>query len=81
MTVQEILQHWLDYTKYDPNQKSFNLLSSNYAFHRASKAMSAVMEFDPTGTIAVLYAKEVYLQICKEQSVSLFDLWSGKTQN
>ena len=78
MTTQEILQHWLDYTKYDPNQKSFNLLSSNYAFHRASKAMSAVMEFDPTGTIAVLYAKEVYLQICKEQSVSLFDLWSGE---
>ncbi len=78
MTTQEILQHWLDYTKYDPNQKSFNLLSSNYAFHRASKAMSAVMEFDPTGTIAVLYAKDVLLQICKEQSVSLFDLWSGK---
>lgn len=78
MTVQEILQYWLDYTKYDPDQKSFNLLSSNYTFHRASKAMSAVMEFDPTGTIAVLYAKDVYLQICKEQKVSLFDLWSGK---
>lgn len=78
MTTQEILQHWLDYTKYDPNQKSFNLLSSNYAFYRASKAMSAVMEFDPTGTIAVLYAKEVFLQICKEQSVSLFDLLSGE---
>lgn len=78
MTVQEILQHWLDYTKYDPDQKSFNLLSSNYTFHRASKAMSAVMEFDPTGTIAVLYAKDVFLQICKEQKVSLFELWSGK---
>lgn len=76
MTAHEILQHWLTYTKYDPEQKSFNLLSTNYAFNRASKEMAAVMEYDPSGTIAVLYAKDFYIHLCKESKITLYDLFT-----
>ncbi len=38
--------------------------------------MSNIMEFDPTGAIAVLYAKQIYMQLCKEQTVSLYDLFT-----
>lgn len=76
MNAHEILQQWLAYTKYDPDQKTFNMLSVNYAFNRASQEMAAVMEYDPTGTIAVLYAKDFFVSLCKESKISYYNLFT-----
>ena len=73
MTVPEILNKWAEYSNYDPEQHSFNLLSSNYEMHRASKRATAINAFDETGKLAVLYLKEVFTQICAQSSVKLLD--------
>ena len=76
MTAQEILNKWLDFTGYDENQQKFNMLSSNYYFHRATEQMKKAMRFDDGGTLAVLYAKQSFMELCKELKISLFDLFS-----
>lgn len=76
MTAKEILEKWLKYTKYDENQKTFNLLSANYYLHRCTEQMQKVMQFDPTGTLAVLFAKQRFLALCKEAKVSLYELFT-----
>ena len=76
MTTKEILEYWTEFTKYDPNQTSFNLFSKEYLYHKISKEMTSVMEYDPSGVIAVLYAKNFFMQFCKEIKVFIFDLWS-----
>ena len=73
MTVPEILNKWAEYSNYDTEQHSFNLLSSNYEMHRASKRATAINAFDETGKLAVLYLKEVFTQICAQSSVKLLD--------
>lgn len=76
MTAHDILSKWLEYTKYDENQTKFNMLSSNYYFHCTTEKMKKVMQFDPSGTLAVLFAKQAFLKLCKESSISYFDLFT-----
>lgn len=74
MTANEILGLWAEYSKYDENQTRFNLMSTNYWYHEAGKKMTAIMQFDPTGTMAVLYAKRIFMDTCKACKVKVFDL-------
>lgn len=76
MTTNEILKRWLTYSGYDPEQSSFNLLSSSYLYHKAGKVMTKVMEYDPSGVVALIYAKDVFLQVLKDSKVGLYDLFS-----
>lgn len=32
--IESILRKWLEFSEYDPEQKEFNLLSSNFMFHQ-----------------------------------------------
>lgn len=74
MTASEILSLWAKYSEYDENQTRFNLMSTNYWYHEAGKKMTAIMQFDPTGTMAVLYAKRIFMDTCKACKVKVFDL-------
>ena len=75
MSIKDILDYWADHVDYDPEQKSFNLLSSNYAFNRCGKTMKMIMEeYDPTGLLAVMYAKLRYREILDHCSVNLWSL-------
>ena len=76
MTTADILDRWLKYSQYDENQKSFNLLSPTYAMHKATEQMKTITSFDPSGTIAALYAKQIFFDICAELKVSLLDILS-----
>lgn len=69
----EILKKWLQYTEYDPDQKSFNLLSNQYTLHKCCKTIEALQPYDPTGAFSVLYAKQQFIQMLKEISVKAFD--------
>lgn len=74
MTTEEILSHWLKYSEYDPTQKTFNILSTNYQFHKICENMKKIMAFDPYGTLAILYAKAKYIELCKDVRVTLADI-------
>lgn len=77
MTTSEIFQHWLKYSEYDPEQKSFNMLSANYQFHKIGDNMKKIMAFDPSGTIAILYAKAKYIELCKDVRITLADVFEN----
>lgn len=55
------LKKFLAYAEYDPNQRTFNALSANYAFHRAIEQIKKISTYDPTGAFAVLYAKHSFI--------------------
>lgn len=75
MTIQDILNKWIELTEYDPDQKQFNLLSSNFAFHQCGEVMTQLTnEYDPTGELALMYAKVRYKEILQDCKVSLFDV-------
>ena len=74
MTPNDILNAWIKYSEYDPEQKKFNLLSSNYHMHKASDAASAIMDYDPSGSIAVLYLKEMFQRLCENSTFKMIDL-------
>ena len=57
--AQSVVEKWLSFSKYDPEQKRFDMLSSNYVMHNATKLMEQISEFDPSCTISALYAKRV----------------------
>ena len=42
MTTNDILNAWIKYSEYDPEQKRFNLLSSNYYMHNAHLMLTAL---------------------------------------
>lgn len=69
MNAIDILARWAEYSDYDPEQKSFNLLSTNYEMNRISKSVAAINEFDPTGTMGVLYVKQAFENLCKDVRV------------
>lgn len=75
MTALDILTAWAKYTNYDPDQKRFNLLSSEYELHRCNKRIEHLTTgYDPTGTLAMIYAKNTFLNLLKESKVHLYDV-------
>lgn len=71
MRIEDILKKWIEYTDFDPDRKKFNLLSAEYEFHKISKKMTAISQFDPSGTLAVLYAKNKFEQFTEHAKVPL----------
>lgn len=75
MEAYEILKAFGEYTDYDPDQKKFNLLSSDYTYHTAGKVITTICDnYDPTGRMAVLYAKKVYNDVISESRVKMRDI-------
>lgn len=74
-TIREILDHFAKYVEYDPNQKSFNLLSDQFTFHEAGKIMEMLIsDYDPSGILAAMYAKKALLKSLKNKQIRLSDL-------
>lgn len=75
LTVLEILEKWVEYSEYDPNQKSFILGSSNYYMNQASKIASKVLEsYDKTGRMSIIMLKESFLRLLKDEKISVLEL-------
>ena len=77
MNSAEIISKWLEYSNYDPNRKSFNLLSAQYEMHKICENIKQILTFDPLGSIAVLYAKNAFVNLMKEVKVGAFDVLSN----
>ena len=75
MTAYDILKAFGEYADYDPDQKAFNLLSANYVYHQAGKRITTICDvYDPTGRMAVLYARRVYDGVISDARVKLQEL-------
>ena len=75
MEPYEILKAFGEYANYDPDQRKFNLLSSNYVYHQAGNRITTICDvYDPTGRMAVLYARGVYDGVIKQERIKLIDL-------
>lgn len=71
--VEQILSKWIEVSGYDESQNSFNLLSSNYAFHRVGNLAKKLLKYDKDGIFTVLYLKASFETICKNIRVNLLD--------
>ena len=75
MTIQEILSRWFEFSGYDPNQHKFNLLSSEWDYHKAGDRISALLrDYEPSGALAVLYAKQVFKKAMQDTRIRLWDI-------
>lgn len=71
----EIIERWSQYSKYDPEQTRFNLLSSEYDLHRCNKRIARLTEnYDPTGALAVIYAKNTCRSLLQNTQITLLDM-------
>jgi hypothetical protein len=64
MTPSDILEKWIKYSKYDPDEHSFNMLSAHYAMNRICKEVASIMEMDPQGLFSLLYIKTKFEKFC-----------------
>mgnify|MGYP000409170284 CR=1 FL=1 len=75
LTMVDILAHWFEFSGYDKDQKSFNLLSSEYEYNRAGKRIEVLLrDYDPTGTLAVIYAKSIFKKNMQSTRMHLWDI-------
>lgn len=75
MTYLDILEKWAIYSGYDRKQTSFNLLSVDYEMHRVGKYIEMLLsEYDPSGMLAVIYAKIQFENLLKKTKISLWDI-------
>ena len=75
----EILKQFGEYIHYNPDQKSFNLLSNDWMLHNAGKTITTICDrFDSSGRMAVLYAKKVYMKTIEDARVRLLDVLSHR---
>ena len=77
--IKSIIDQWIRISEYDENQNSFNLLSSNYAFHSVGNLAKKLLKYDKTGTFIVLYLKASFETICKDINVKLIEYLSDPT--
>ena len=72
LTMVDILAQWFEFSGYDKDQKSFNLLSSEYEYNRAGKRIEVLLrDYDPTGTLVVIYAKSIFKKHAVYQDASV----------
>lgn len=77
LTAHEILEQWLRYSKYDPEQTKFNLLSNDWHFHSCNEKLEKIMEYDPSGTLAVMHARSVFEKTIRDTGVKVINLLNG----
>ena len=74
MTAHELLNEFGRYIKYNPNQTRFNLFSSEFLFHNTGKTITSLLsKYDPTGVLAVIYAKKAFQTAAGQHQINLKD--------
>lgn len=76
-TIRDILSRWFEFSGYDPDQHKFNLLSSEYDYHKAGERITELLrDYEPSGALAVMYAKQKFIKSMKESRVNLWNVLS-----
>lgn len=73
MNYSAILDKWAEYTQYDANQSSFNLLSNDYHLYEVGKNIELLLsEYDPSGTLAVIYIRHQFKKLLNDTKINLW---------
>lgn len=73
MTIQEVLDAFAKFAKYDPQQTRFNLASTNYVFHSAGKDIEMLLSgYDPSGALSAMRARESMIEVAQNTKISLY---------
>ena len=73
--ILDILNTWFKWSKFNPDQTSFNILNNSYDIHRVTElALNVLNDIDTSGVISVLLLKEKYNKILKYTRVNLYDI-------
>lgn len=74
MDYADILEKWAKYTKYDPNQITFNLNNSSVDIHYTNKRIEKILEtYDRTGALAIIQAKIMFLKLAKNSTYNAYE--------
>lgn len=72
--VLNMLNKWAEYTKYNRDQKSFNLNSYEYQFNSVGRRIERVVnEYDESGFIGLVLAKQAFMDMTKDAKIVLSD--------
>jgi len=74
ITPIEILKKWTDYSHYDPEQKKFNILSTEYVYHKCNDNIARFMEYEPTGILGIIYAKNCFEKLLEDSRIKAIDI-------
>ena len=77
-----ILNEWASVLEFNPDQRSFDLGNFSLDIHIAGETMKKLInQFDDSGEISVLYAKQFYMDYLKHVSIKLFDLFQDDSDD
>lgn len=73
MTVQDIMNKWVEVCDYDKNRNTFNLM--NYDIHRAGELAEKILtEYDREGKLSLIVLKKAFIENIGNSTISL--LWT-----
>ena len=72
----EILAKFAEFIDYEKlkEQKAFNMLSCEYEFKRIGEKIENLVKFDPSGSLAVMFAASEFERVMKNAKISVLDL-------
>lgn len=75
MTIQELLDDFAKYSKYDPDQTEFMLGSDTYEFNKTGNDIGYLLKngYDQTGVLSVLLAQDAFLRICSRTKFTVVE--------
>lgn len=74
MNAVEVLNRWADFSDYNPDERQFNLLSVHYTYHQCTDRIRSFMEYDQSGALGVIYARQVFEDTLTESRVRAIEL-------
>lgn len=73
--VNKILEYWVEFSEFDPDQRQFMLGSLNYDWNVVSKHIrTLISDYDENGYLACLYLKNKYRSTLKDHRVPICNM-------
>lgn len=78
-SVQEIIEAWVEWTGYDEDRSSFNLMDMSYELHKGTKlAQRLAEEYDKSGKLSLVLIRSLYRRATYNTKIRLSDIFDKK---
>ena len=77
MTVQDIMNKWVEVCDYDKNRHTFNLM--NYDIHKAGELAEKILaEYDREGKLSLIILKKAFIENIGKSTISLLEIMQDR---
>ena len=77
MTVQDIMNKWVEVCDYDKNRHTFNLM--NYDIHKAGELAEKILaEYDKEGKLSLIVLKKAFIDNIGKNKISLLEIMQDR---